>query len=117
MNKTELIYFIIGTLLASTPGLYGIFLQRKKYDASADKTNSDAMTNYSRLLAEQTKQIGELMKRIDTLECEVSDLKKENKRKDQIITKWQAGISLLLHQLSAENITPIWKPEIEDDGE
>lgn len=115
--EKELVYFIIGTLLASTPGFYGIYLQRKKFDASAAKSSSDAMINYNKLLTEQTNQIGDLMRRIDTLECEVDELKKENKRKDMIISKWQAGISLLLHQLSAADITPVWKPEPEPHGD
>lgn len=88
---------LLVALIAALPGLYAIWRQRKKTDSSVAET-------YELMATKQANQISDLRKCQQELEDKMEEL-------EGYVNQLEAGIELLVNQLKANNIEPIWRPK------
>lgn len=88
---------LLVALIAALPGLYAVWRQRRKYDSSVAET-------YEAMAQRQAKEINELRMSQRVLEDKVEEL-------SEYVQQLEAGIELLVNQLQAHKLTPVWRPE------
>lgn len=92
----EWLLALIIAIIAATPGLYAIYRQRGKDTASVAEA-------YEAMATKQALQITDLRRCQTELEDKVSQL-------DGYVIELEAGVNLLINQLEANRMTPVWKP-------
>lgn len=103
------------TLLISGVALYKAWRMApadiaKKYQDIASQAAEDAERAAAR--AERfSARCTDLEQRLQTLELEDEKLKAHILELEKTLDEWQHGIELLVHQLKANHIQPVWTPE------
>lgn len=95
---------IIVALIGATAGIVGFIRQMLR-----DKP--DIAQQYEQMVERQMQKITWMQERIDELTCEIDELRAALTERDQLIVEWQAGISLLITQLTANGLSPVWAPK------
>lgn len=93
---------IIG-VLAALPGLWGLWLGRKKLGAETAVTWSDALDKSIKTCQSLQEQVDELRNRLDGAFKQIDRLKDENRM-------LRDGINQLIGQLKTHGIEPVWIP-------
>lgn len=104
MSQIEVFATVIIAMIAATPGLLAFLGQRKKNDV-------DVAQAYKVMADEQIKEIRELKVRVNAMETQIDDLECERDALYKLVTEWQAGIGLLINQVTANGMTPVWSPK------
>ncbi len=84
--------------------------ETKESEASAVEKRANAAETYEQMATRQAAKIKDLQEEVETLKCEIGELKTALKERDQLLVEWQAGISLLINQLIVNRIKPVWVP-------
>lgn len=92
----EWLLALIVAIVAAAPGLYAIYRQRHKDTASVAEA-------YESMATKQALQIADLRKCQQELEDKVDEL-------DRYVNELEAGVNLLINQLEANRMVPVWKP-------
>lgn len=95
---------IIVALIGAVAGIGGFIRQMLR-----DKP--DIAQQYEQMVERQMQKITWMQDRIDELTCEIDELRAALTERDQLIVEWQAGISLLITQLTANGLSPVWAPK------
>lgn len=102
------IFSVLAAFLTALTGIAVGLKTRNKIQADSTKTLTDVALSLVEPLKKQIddmeKEMGECKTELRILYCEVDTLKRENE-------KFKAGISLLMNQLKANGLNPIWHPE------
>jgi peptidoglycan hydrolase CwlO-like protein len=127
---TSTILTFLGSVLLSLPGIWALYLQRRKTRAEADLLDAQTTQTLSstalNLIKPLKEEIDELKAKADQLEKQVQALQEliakrdlyivklsdDLRRRDLLIEDWTRGIRILFEQLQAANITPLWTPNI-----
>jgi peptidoglycan hydrolase CwlO-like protein len=127
---TSTILTFLGSVLLSLPGIWALYLQRRKTRAEADLLDAQTTQTLSstalNLIKPLKDEIDELKAKADQLEKQVQALQDliakrdlyivklsdDLRRRDLLIEDWTRGIRILFEQLQAANITPLWTPNI-----
>jgi peptidoglycan hydrolase CwlO-like protein len=127
---TSTILTFLGSVLLSLPGIWALYLQRRKTRAEADLLDAQTTQTLSstalNLIKPLKEEIDELKAKADQLEKQVQALQDliakrdlyivklsdDLRRRDLLIEDWTRGIRILFEQLQAANITPLWTPNI-----
>jgi uncharacterized protein HemX len=111
MSAESIIATILAALIAASPGLYALYIQR-------DNNRANAAQTYQAIADKAATRQDAMEKEIDDLRKSIFLLQKRLDRRDRIISDWQVGISRLLAQFKSHNIVPVWTPApIELDNE
>jgi peptidoglycan hydrolase CwlO-like protein len=129
MDTSNILTFL-GSVLLSLPGIWALYLQRRKTRAEADLLDAQTTQTLSstalNLIKPLKEEIDELKAKADQLEKQVQALQDliakrdlyivklsdDLRRRDLLIEDWTRGIRILFEQLQAANITPLWTPNI-----
>jgi hypothetical protein len=98
---------IIVALLASLPGLLALRKNRHK-------DQGDAVKTYKDLVDEQATQWAMQHSENVKLQAEIDELKLEAKCWRDLFRRWQAGIRVLIDQVTALGKEPAWEPSHND---
>jgi chromosome segregation ATPase len=127
---TSTILTFLGSVLLSLPGIWALYLQRRKTRAEADLLDAQTTQTLSstalNLIKPLKEELNELKAKADQLEKQVQALQEliakrdlyivklsdDLRRRDLLIEDWTRGIRILFEQLQAANITPLWTPNI-----
>jgi chromosome segregation ATPase len=127
---TSTILTFLGSVLLSLPGIWALYLQRRKTRAEADLLDAQTTQTLSstalNLIKPLKEELNELKAKADQLEKQVQALQDliakrdlyivklsdDLRRRDLLIEDWTRGIRILFEQLQAANITPLWTPNI-----
>lgn len=96
MDNNWIITLVVA-IIASLPGLFALKLQRKKQSV-------DIAVVYEKMASEQAEDIRNLRTEILALEDKVNGLQKR-------LIEYEAGIALLVNQIKASGLIPIWEPK------
>jgi TolA-binding protein len=99
---------IIIALIGAAAGIGGLIRQ-----ALRDKP--DIAAQYEQMAERQAMKIQQMQARIDALTGEIEELKQALEERDRLIQAWQAGIRMLIDQLTANEIIPVWMPKEKAD--
>lgn len=91
-------------VIASTPGILAFLGQRKKSDV-------DVAGAYEAMAQRQAEQLTVLRKRLDDMEAEIDQLQCDIEARDKLLLEWQSGIGLLVNQVTANGLQPVWTPK------
>ena len=103
MSTIELAATVMVAIVAATPGILAFIQQRRK-------SSVDVAKEYEAMAQRQIEQINALRARLDAMETQIDALECDIEARDKLILEWQAGISMLLNQMAANRIEPIWTP-------
>lgn len=119
MNFTLETLMSIAALVGS---LMAIYVSWRKVPHEVKKTDSDVVVNYEEAATSALRRASEAQVRLHQLEQEmevqgkaISDLKQQLQERDLLIAEWTHGIDLLIHQISAMDTVPVWKPRNHSD--
>lgn len=113
------------TLIMSAAALItagiSIWKARTTMPAEVDKLRADTATQYSNLARQAADRVLEMNNRYETLEDRLDILEHNFKLAMDYVQVLLDGIDRLIHQLKANNLTPVWtppdKPKLKDTGE
>lgn len=88
---------IILAIIAAAPGLIALIQQRRK-------NNADVATVYESMAARSAEKLDKMIARIENLEITVRAQECE-------LDELRSGVVLLIAQLKANGIEPVWKPK------
>lgn len=81
----------------------------------AERDKPDIAEKYEQMVTRQATKIIVMQQEIDELRIEVRELKQAKAEQERCEEEWRAGIRLLLDQLVANHLTPVWIPDNDQD--
>jgi len=94
---------IIVALIGAIAGVGALIRQWRR-------DSPDIAEKYEAMADRQATKIKEMQIEIDDLKCEVRELKEQRAQQELREEEWAAGIRLLVDQLLANQLSPIWIP-------
>lgn len=95
---------IVVALIGAVAGIGGFIRQ-------VLRDRPDIAQQYEQMAERQVQKITQMQERIDELTCEIDELRAALAERDKLIQEWQAGISMLITQLTANGLNPVWAPK------
>ena len=108
MSET-LITAIVGFFSAIVGAVIGAMAGRRKVNAEATNSISDAATKIAKTAVDDL--LAPLTARLDGLETEIIRLKRLLDRYAKRVIYLMSGIETLIKQIKAKNETPCWQPD------
>jgi capsule polysaccharide export protein KpsE/RkpR len=98
---------IIG-IIAASPGLIALYVQQRKDDRRAPL--EDAATA-AEIVAQYSAEIKQLRAELKDVRAQMDDMEKRLAEQDAVMDEWARGIDRLCGQLTAHELTPVWRPK------
>jgi peptidoglycan hydrolase CwlO-like protein len=100
---------VIIAIIASTPGLVALYVQSRRDKVRAPfedgKDAAEIIRQYSSEIKDMRKEMVELRDQIDVLQRQINE-------QNETLDEWERGIHRLCGQLTAHELTPVWKPRL-----
>jgi len=99
---------VIGVIAAS-PGLIALYVQGQRDKRRAPL--EDASTA-AEIVAEYSAEIKQLRAELKDIRSQMEGMEKRLAEQDAILDEWGRGIDRLCGQLTAHELTPVWRPKV-----
>ena len=106
---------VIVAILASSPGLYAVYQQRKKEHADTASIQVGVSLTLVQEMQDQLKELKTdylaARTRIEELECRTEAQAAQIRMLQDEVNEWSEGASKLLRQIEDADMTPVWRPK------
>jgi len=99
------------TYIMSIAALIGAYIAWRRSRSENKNLDTDIASKYEEMLTKEQTRSMTLQQKVSQLNDKVDELEEKLDELEKLVEQYSAGIDLLIQQLKANGITPIWNPK------
>jgi len=101
----------LGPYLTIVASYIGIFIMIRKSKSEVKNLDADVAVKYQEMLIKEQDNNKKNREELRLVKSTVEELERKVEELEEVVKEYSAGIILLINQLQAERIKPVWKPK------
>ena len=101
----------LGPYLTIIASYIGIFIMIRKSKSEVKNLDTDVAVKYQDMLLKEQDNNRKNREELRLVKSTVEELERKVDELQEVVKEYSAGIILLINQLQAERIKPVWKPK------